>query len=80
MEIWSWVLTFVGVLGLYLAGSKNKLGWIIGLSAQILWIVFAISTKQYGFIVSAFAYGFVYARNWRRWNIDAKDSEVSKNE
>jgi hypothetical protein len=65
--IWSWVLAAVGVVGLLLAGSSNKLGWAIGFGAQVLWIVFAVATEQYGFIASALAYGFVYARNWLRW-------------
>ncbi len=64
---WSWLLTAVGVTGLFLAGSKRKLGWAIGLGAQVLWIAYALVTVQYGFLASAFAYGFVYARNWLRW-------------
>jgi hypothetical protein len=66
---WSWILTAVGVFGLYLAGSKRWQGWAVGLGAQVLWFSYAIATKQYGFIISAFAYGFVYARNLRKWQI-----------
>lgn len=65
--IWSIVLAAVGILGLYLAGSKNKLGWAVSFGAQLLWFIFAIVTAQYGFILSAVAYGFVYARNYMRW-------------
>ena len=64
---WSWVLTLVGVTGLFLAGSKRKAGWALGLGAQLLWVSYAIATEQWGFIASAFAYGWVYARNWLRW-------------
>lgn len=66
-QLWSWLLTAVGVTGLFLAGSSRKLGWAIGLGAQVLWITYAVATRQWGFIASAFAYGFVYARNWLRW-------------
>jgi hypothetical protein len=66
---WSWLLTAVGVTGLYFAGRKMWQGWIVGLSAQVLWVSYAIATKQWGFIVSAFAYGSVYGRNaWLWWN------------
>lgn len=65
--LWSWVLTVVGVTGLLLAGSKRKVGWAIGLGAQVLWLAYALATEQYGFIVSAFAYGAVYTRNWLAW-------------
>lgn len=64
---WSWLLTTIGVAGLWLAGSKKSLGWMIGILAQALWIAYALSTKQYGFLVSAVCYGAVYFRNWRRW-------------
>ena len=69
---WSYLLTAVGIFGIYLAGRKNLYGWAVGLGAQVLWIAYAVSTEQWGFIVSAFAYGSVYARNWSRW---AKENE-----
>lgn len=66
-QLWSWLLTAVGVFGLYLAGRKSITGWAVGFFAQGLWIAYAIATHQWGFIASAFAYGSVYARNWWRW-------------
>ena len=63
---WSYILAAVGILGLWLAGNKNKWGWAIGLGAQVLWIIYAVVTKQYGFIFSSLGYGFVYIRNLRK--------------
>ncbi len=57
----------MGIIGLVLAGSKMKIGWAIGFGAQGLWLAYALVTHQWGFILSAFAYGFVYARNWWKW-------------
>jgi nicotinamide riboside transporter PnuC len=68
----------VGVLGIWLAGSNNKLGWGLGVFAQLLWIVYAMQTDQYGFIVSALVYGFVYARNFYRWKSEQKQKEETK--
>lgn len=64
---WSWLLTTVGVAGLWAAGSRKSWGWLICLSAQGLWIAYALKSAQYGFLVSAVAYGTVYARNFRAW-------------
>jgi hypothetical protein len=64
---WSYLLTAVGVLGLWLAGRKNPRGWLVGLAAQALWIAYATATRQWGFYVSSVAYGAVYWRNWRSW-------------
>lgn len=66
-SLWSYALTAVGVLGLYLAGRKNAYGWLIGFSAQALWIAYATATHQYGFYISALVYGAVYAKNFLTW-------------
>jgi hypothetical protein len=65
--IWSFILAGIGVFGIYLAGKKNKIGWAVGFFAQILWVIYALVTKQYGFIASACAYGFIYGKNYLEW-------------
>jgi len=67
MQYWSWILATIGITAMWLAGRHNKLGWLIGVAAQIIWFVYAIVTRQWGFIATAIAYSFVYARNWYRW-------------
>lgn len=65
--VWSYSLAAVGIAGIILAGRRNAWGWAIGLGAQVLWIIYAVVTSQYGFIVSALAYAIVYYRNWSTW-------------
>jgi hypothetical protein len=65
--VWSYVLSAIGITGILLAGSKYKIGWLIGFAVQPLWIVFAITHEQHGFIAAAVVYAIVYARNWLRW-------------
>lgn len=67
VQWWSWILTAVGVFGLYLAGKKDRRGWMVGVGAQVLWIAYATVTHQWGFYVSAIVYGWVYLRNARAW-------------
>lgn len=64
---WSYLLTAVGVFGLWLSGRKDGRGWLVSLGAQFLWLAYAITTQQWGFLVSCFAYGWVYAKNARAW-------------
>lgn len=80
MWAWSYVLTAVGVFGLYLSGKKLQVGWLVGLMAQILWVYYAVATRQWGFIVSAFAYGTIYARNFLLWGDKKVKKEVKKDE
>jgi drug/metabolite transporter superfamily protein YnfA len=68
LQWWSWILTFVGVFGLWLAGRKSRWGWAVGLGAQGLWIAYALITTQYGFLFSAAAYGWIYVKNFLAWN------------
>jgi hypothetical protein len=67
LQYWSWILMVVGVFGLWLAGRKSPWGWAVGLGAQALWVAYALASRQYGFLVSAGAYGWVYLKNFLAW-------------
>jgi nicotinamide riboside transporter PnuC len=75
MQTWSWILAAIGITGIWLAGSRRTIGWTIGVAAQLLWIAYAIATHQWGFIASALAYGFVYARNWAKWRRETAEND-----
>jgi hypothetical protein len=64
---WSTLLAGFGLIGLYLAGRNNYWGWALGLVDEALWIVYAVSTRQWAFCLSALAYGWIYFRNLRAW-------------
>jgi hypothetical protein len=57
--------------------SKNKtyeideMRTFIGNKNKLIWIVYALTTKQYGFIVAAVAYGIVYVKSFLHWRKDA---------
>lgn len=70
---WSVLLAVVGVTGLYIAGRKSWVGWAIGLAAQLLWVAYALVSEQYGFILSAVAYGVVNAKNLRQWLVEDRE-------
>lgn len=79
MEQWindyaHWVLAVIGVSGIYFVGRKTLWGWFVLLFNETLWTVYGLVTKQYGFIVSAVAYGLVYIKSYRHW----KDSDSNK--
>lgn len=67
---WSWLLMSVGVFGLWAAGNRKAWGWAVSIWAQLLWVAYALTTKQYGFLISAAAYGWVYSRNYLKWKRD----------
>jgi hypothetical protein len=66
---WSFTLTVIGVTGLVLVyRSQSLLGPGIGLAVQALWIAYAIATRQWWFLLSAFTYGAanIYGISTRR--------------
>ena len=65
---WSWVLATIGVAGIYFVGRKEIWAWFVLLFNECLWIIYAITTKQYGFIFAAIAYGIVYIRSYIHWS------------
>lgn len=67
MQYWSWILATIGVLGIFLVGRKTIWGWPVLLVNECLWIVYALTTKQHGFIVAAIAYGIVYVKSFLHW-------------
>ena len=69
-EYWSYLLAFIGVSGIFLVGRKTLWGWLILCVNECLWIVYAVTTKQYGFIIGAIVYGIVYVKSYIGWRRD----------
>jgi hypothetical protein len=68
--MWSWILAVIGVAGIYFVGRKTIWGWLILCANEVLWITYALITKQYGFIFSAIAYAVVYIKSFLHWRRD----------
>lgn len=65
------VLSALGISGVWLTGEKNMAGWLLGILYNVLWIVYAIFTAQYLFIVVCLVYIWVYANAYMKWRKDA---------
>lgn len=63
---WSYALAAMGVTGLWIAATRPRVGWWFNIAAQALWLTYAVATRQWGFLVTAVAYAYVYARLLRR--------------
>lgn len=58
---WSLALTALGAFGLYLvfAHPTKWYGPAWSVALQLVWLSYGISSRQWGFVVSAFMYGGV---------------------
>lgn len=73
MTIAEWgpsTLSAIGVIGFFLAGRKIWWSWYINIACQILWVIFALSTQQLGFLLGAAVYVVVFTGNAYRWTRD----------
>lgn len=77
--MWSWVLAAVGVTGIYFVGRKTIWGWFVLLTNECIWILYALATKQYGFIFMATAYAAVYIKSYLGWRKEEQDELSKKN-
>lgn len=69
---WSYILAPFGLAGMYVSGKKKAWGWLLSLFTQTLWLAYAFTTKQYGFMPGTLAYAFIYVKNWRAWRVKPK--------
>jgi hypothetical protein len=66
-QVMPYVLSIIGLTALVLIGRRHWYGWAIAFFNECLWIVFAIATKHYGFILGAIFYGTVNFHNALKW-------------
>lgn len=77
-QLWSWILTIVGVTGFILAGRRVWWAWHVNLFCQILWFTYAFVTAQYGFIAAALVYSVVFTQNAVKWTRERSERDISK--
>jgi hypothetical protein len=63
----AWVLSITSAVMLWLMGSKSVWGPRLGLLNQVLWLVYAISLKEWGLIPGVVLYAVVHCRNIIKW-------------
>lgn len=66
----SWALAPFGLLGMWVTGQKKTWGWVLSMSTQALWALYAVGTAQFGFLIGTASYFVVYLRNWLRWRAE----------
>jgi hypothetical protein len=75
--MWSWILAVIGVSGIYFVGRKKKWAWLWLIFNECLWIIYALTTDQYGFIFAAVAYTVVYIKSFLHWRRDDAEGVTS---
>lgn len=66
-DLWSYVLTLIGVTGFFLAGKKVWWCWYLNIANQVIWLVYSLVTEQYGFLLGVLVYTWVFVKNAIAW-------------
>jgi hypothetical protein len=67
-----WAATICGLLGVYMLGNKNKVGFILFMLASMSWITFGIMTGSIAVIIGSSIFFMMHLRGFIIWNKEAK--------
>lgn len=73
--IMDWVVTIIGAIGFLLAGKKIWWAWYVNIANQILWVVLAVATQQWGFLLGVPLYLSVFVKNAYDWTVGRNAEE-----
>ena len=65
-QLWSWAISVLGLSAFWIAGSGKKWGWLVGIAQEIVFVIYSVIFRQWGFLVSAFIFMGVFGRNYLR--------------
>ena len=71
-----WALGIIGVVGFWLAGKKIWWSWWVNVACQALWVFYAVTTKQYGFLVATAVYAWVFTGNAVSWTREHREKQL----
>lgn len=77
VQLLEWVIDALGLASAWLLASQRRTGWAVSLAAQLVWLVVAVLTGQWAFVVASIVYGTVAVRGWRRWRPTVTGEAVS---
>ena len=68
MELVGLIAGALELLGLWLLGNKQRLGFLVSLSGNILWITFVLVSKQsWGLLLVCPVALILNLRGWKKW-------------
>lgn len=65
-------MAIIGSGGIFVVGKKNIWGWLILMINELLWTVYALVTRQYGFLVAVVLYSAAYIKSYTEWRQDVR--------
>lgn len=67
LTVGSFVLAGLGLLVTWLLGRKRRVGFMINLAIQVLWVPYDVITRQYGFLLFTITGVPICISSWLKW-------------
>lgn len=73
MQLWGvdWLATVCGLTGVYLIGSKKKVGFLIMMVASLSWLTVGFMIQSLALILGSAVFFSLHVRGWLRWKKEA---------
>jgi nicotinamide riboside transporter PnuC len=62
-----WVATVCGLTGVYLIGSKNRLGFIVMMLASLSWLIVGFMIGSWALILGSMVFFSLHVRGFLKW-------------
>ena len=67
-----WVATVAGLTGVYLIGSKKKIGFLIMMVASLSWLTVGFMIQSTALILGSAVFFSLHVRGWLKWTRGAE--------
>lgn len=77
--IWSWIASAMELLGVWKVGSKKKIGFILNMIGNLIWIAVAIfNLPAQGLLLVVIPAFFINLRNYIKWYREEREFRNGK--
>lgn len=67
-----WLVSLMMLWWYWAAGNKIKGIWLYSVGINVTWIIYAVTIKEYGLILSSSIIGAIAIRNHIKWGNDER--------
>jgi nicotinamide riboside transporter PnuC len=72
-----WIALVLNAAAIYLLGKKRKIGWPLGVGANLAWILFGIMAHSVATVIACSIFVALNAKGWWNWSAEQTHNKQS---
>lgn len=64
----TWLAVALNMLGLYLLGNRRRVGFLLGIAAETIWLIWSATLEVYALSAMSTIYICLAMRAWVKWS------------